>query len=72
MGAVTISMLYIIQSRILQNVLPESALYWKVCYAIHTYCEGVTMPLKLHCICVCIDMFVHNITVSVFIRLCML
>ena len=30
------------------------------------------MPLNLHYICICIDMFVHNITVSAFICFSML
>ena len=41
-------------------------------FVIYIYCEGVILPLNLNYICVFIDMFFHNITVSTLICLCML
>ena len=41
-------------------------------FVIYTFCAGVILSLRLHYIWVCIVIFVHNITVSALIFLCML
>ena len=41
-------------------------------FVIYTSCEGVILTLHLHYIFFFIDMFVHNITVSLLTFLCML
>ena len=38
-------------------------------FVIYNSCAGVILKLHLNCICVCIDMFVNNITVSTLICL---
>ena len=38
----------------------------------YIFCAGGILPLHLNYICVCIDMFVHHITVYALIYLCML
>ena len=55
---------------ILHNDLPESISMAK--FVIFISCEGLILPLKLNYICVCVDMFVHNITESVLISLSLL
>ena len=70
LGAVTISMLYVIRLYILHNLLPESALSWEVSYIY--FRAGVILPLHLKYICVCIDMFVNHKMVSELLCLCML
>ena len=41
-------------------------------FVIYISCAGVILPLQLNYINVCIDIFLHHITVSEFICLCML
>ena len=41
-------------------------------FLIHVPCEGVILPLHLPYICASMDIFLHHITVSEFIYMCML
>ena len=55
---------------ILNNTPPESIFLDK--FVIYIYFVGVIWPMRLHYVFVSIDMFVHHITVSELICLCML
>ena len=82
MGTVTISMLFLIRLRILQNDFPKSALFWGFCYIyLRLMICSDTAPLLYMClywyVCayyngVCIDMFVNLIMVYLLLRLCIL
>ena len=63
-------MLCLIRSRILQNSFPESAWSWEFYRYISS--EGFILSLQLNNTCICIDMFVHLITVYVLLCLFML
>ena len=69
---------------ILHYALPQSILHCKVCYIVPFQGDSSTAPKLYMCFCwyiwyvcasyngVCIDIFVHLITVSVLLCLCML
>ena len=79
---VTISMLCLISLWILHYMLPKYFLSWEVCYIYFLWIIHSTTAPELYrrlywYVCayyngVCVDMFVHLITVSVFLWLCML
>ena len=81
-GAVTIYMLYVIRLWTLHFVLPKSVLNWKFCHiyllSSGDYSTAPELYVRLYLyVCesyngVCIDIFVHIITVSVLLCLCML
>ena len=70
MGAVTVYIFYVIFSCVLHYALHKSVLCWKVCY-IYFLLRGYSPNTPELYLCF-IDMFVHPITVSSLICLCML
>ena len=81
MITVTISMLCLIHPRILENNFPGSALSWEFCYIYLRWRIYYATAPELYqrsywyvCAsysCVCDDIFLHIITVSVLLCLCM-
>ena len=82
MGILTISMLFFILLRILQNAFPASTLSWEFCYIYFRWriYSATTTEIYLRFylyVCAyyngdCIYMFVHIITVSRLLCLCLL
>ena len=70
MGAVNVSMFQVICLCISHFALPKSISPEN--FVLYIYGEIFILPLHLNYICVCIDMFVNIIMVSVFLCLCIL